>query len=139
MASFIEEGVEEVDPNEVLTDISTSEPEAKAEEPVVQEQVEEDVPEKYRGKSAKEIAQMHMEAEKLIGRPGSEGGEHYWVAGHGALVGGPHRPQKALTRSGSLRLRVNALGWSGCRAMCANSSEAIRSASSSVKYCMNLQ
>ena len=75
MASFIEEGVEEVDPNEVLTDISTSEPEAKAEEPVVQEQVEEDVPEKYRGKSAKEIAQMHMEAEKLIGRQGSEVGE----------------------------------------------------------------
>ena len=75
MASFIEEGVEEVDPNEVLTDISTSEPEAKAEEPVVQEQVEDDVPEKYRGKSAKEIAQMHMEAEKLIGRQGSEVGE----------------------------------------------------------------
>jgi hypothetical protein len=75
MASFIEEGVEEVDPNEVMTDISTAEPEARAEEPVVQEQVEEDVPEKYRGKSAKEIAQMHMEAEKLIGRQGSEVGE----------------------------------------------------------------
>ena len=75
MARFIEEGVEEVDPNEVLTDISTSEPEAQAEEPVVQEQAEEDVPEKYRGKSAKEIAQMHMEAEKLIGRQGSEVGE----------------------------------------------------------------
>ena len=75
MASFIEEGVEEVDPNEVMTDISTAEPEAKAEEPVVQEQAEEDVPEKYRGKSAKEIAQMHMEAEKLIGRQGSEVGE----------------------------------------------------------------
>ena len=75
MASFIEEGVEEVDPNEVLTDISTTEQETKVEEPVVQEQVEEDVPEKYRGKSAKEIAQMHMEAEKLIGRQGSEVGE----------------------------------------------------------------
>ena len=41
--------------------------------------------------------------------------------------------------SGSLRLRANALGWSGCRAICANSSEVIRSASSSVKFCMNLQ
>lgn len=75
MASFIEEGVEEVDPNEVLTDISATEQETKVEEPVVQEQVEDDVPEKYRGKSAKEIAQMHMEAEKLIGRQGSEVGE----------------------------------------------------------------
>ena len=71
--------------------------------------------------------------------PGSEGGEHYWVAGHGALVGGPHRPQKALTRSGSLRLRVNALGWSGCRAIWANSSEAIRSEVPSVKYCIKSQ
>jgi hypothetical protein len=55
MASFIEEGVEEVDPNEVLTDISTSEPEAKAEEPVVQEQVEEDVPRSIGVKAPKRL------------------------------------------------------------------------------------
>ena len=43
---------------------------------VVQETpVEEDLPEKYRGKSAKEIAAMHTEAEKLIGKQGSEVGE----------------------------------------------------------------
>lgn len=43
-----------------------------------QSQVEEfvdDLPEKYRGKSAKEIAAMHAEAEKLIGKQGSEVGE----------------------------------------------------------------
>lgn len=37
--------------------------------------VEDDLPEKYRGKSAKEIALMHSEAEKLIGKQGSEVGE----------------------------------------------------------------
>jgi len=37
--------------------------------------VEDDLPEKYRGKTAKEIAAMHTEAEKLIGKQGSEVGE----------------------------------------------------------------
>ena len=36
---------------------------------------EDDLPEKYRGKTAKEIAQMHAEAEKLLGRQSSEVGE----------------------------------------------------------------
>jgi hypothetical protein len=36
---------------------------------------EDDLPEKYRNKSAKEIAQMHQEAEKLLGRQSSEVGE----------------------------------------------------------------
>lgn len=34
--------------------------------------VEDDLPEKYRGKSASEIAKMHQEAEKLISRQGQE-------------------------------------------------------------------
>jgi len=42
---------------------------------VKQESVEEELPEKYRGKSAKEIAEMHQQAEKLIGKQGSEVGE----------------------------------------------------------------
>lgn len=36
---------------------------------------EDDVPPKYRGKTAAEIARMHMEAEKLIGRQAQEVGE----------------------------------------------------------------
>lgn len=40
-----------------------------------QPQTEEDIPDKYRGKSLKEIAAMHQEAEKLIGKQGSEVGE----------------------------------------------------------------
>lgn len=65
MAGFIEESTEATDEQEVKT----------TEEVVAQEQEVEELPEKYKGKSAKEIAQMHMEAEKLIGRQGSEVGE----------------------------------------------------------------
>jgi hypothetical protein len=35
----------------------------------------EDIPDKYRGKSAKEIARMHQEAEKMMGRHSQEVGE----------------------------------------------------------------
>ena len=47
-------------------------------EKVVKQPVEEtieDTPEKYRGKSAKEVIEMHQAAEKLIGKQGSEVGE----------------------------------------------------------------
>lgn len=48
-------------------------------EEVIQQQVEtpeeDDLPPKYRGKTAKEIAQMHIEAERLIGRQAQEVGE----------------------------------------------------------------
>lgn len=36
---------------------------------------EDDIPDKYRGKSIKEIVQMHQEAERFLGRQGSEVGE----------------------------------------------------------------
>ena len=49
------------------------------EDPVVQEEAatkeEDDLPEKYKGKTAKEIAEMHQQAERLIGKQGSEVGE----------------------------------------------------------------
>jgi hypothetical protein len=52
----------------------------QTQEEVVQEEsplevVEDDIPPKYRGKTAAEIARMHMEAEKLIGRQAQEVGE----------------------------------------------------------------
>jgi hypothetical protein len=37
--------------------------------------VEDELPEKYRGKSAQELARMHQEAERLLGKQGSELGE----------------------------------------------------------------
>jgi len=47
------------------------------EEPPEQEteQYEDELPERYRGKSAAEIAKMHQEAEKALGRQGNEIGE----------------------------------------------------------------
>jgi hypothetical protein len=45
------------------------------EEPSPDNQDDNDLPEKYRGKSTKEIAAMHQEAEKLIGKQGSEVGD----------------------------------------------------------------
>lgn len=71
MAEFIEESVNEEDN---FSDITQQEPVQEQEE-VVQEQVDDDLPEKYRGKDLKEIARMHQEAERLIGRQGSEVGE----------------------------------------------------------------
>ena len=54
-------------------------PEETPEEPEVQEtpevDPEDDIPEKYRGKTTAEIAKMHMEAEKALGRQGGEVGE----------------------------------------------------------------
>lgn len=63
-----------IDPIEDSTNDEISQvQETRQEQP--QEQEEDDVPAKYRGKSAKEIAQMHIEAEKLIGRQAQEVGE----------------------------------------------------------------
>lgn len=72
MAKFIDEREEEVtlqDGEEVSTVDETD----KLEE--VEEQPEEDIPEKYQGKDIKDIVRMHQEAEKLLGRQSSEVGE----------------------------------------------------------------
>jgi hypothetical protein len=67
-----------------LDDVLTStiedekfEPEANLEDEDLsnKQDVDDDLPEKYRGKTPKEIALMHQEAEKLIGKQGSEVGE----------------------------------------------------------------
>lgn len=54
---------------------SLDDPIIEDEQPTVNTASEDDLPEKYRGKTAKDIALMHQEAEKLIGRQGSEVGE----------------------------------------------------------------
>jgi hypothetical protein len=75
-ANFIEE--EELfnsNEQEVVQDITTPVPDSTSADTTeavgVREPVEE-LPEKYRGKSAIEIARMHQEAEKLIGRQANE-------------------------------------------------------------------
>jgi predicted RNA-binding protein YlqC (UPF0109 family) len=74
MAKFTEEVVEIIDPS--ISTIEDSADDLPVEQPAkVETPVEDDLPEKYRGKTPKEIALMHQEAEKLIGRQGSEVGE----------------------------------------------------------------
>lgn len=63
----VEEGV--MSPDEVVDSLSS--PEDTPTDGVL----EEDIPDKYRGKSIKEVVAMHQEAEKLIGKQGSEVGE----------------------------------------------------------------
>jgi len=67
-AELLDERLEE-EATSLETDTTAKENVAPTPEP------EDDLPEKYRGKSTKEIAQMHAEAEKLLGRQSSEVGE----------------------------------------------------------------
>lgn len=73
MAELIDEVLEEekVEASS-LEEMGSEEPEVEAKE---ETKPEDDLPEKYKGKSLKDIVLMHQEAEKLIGRQGSEVGE----------------------------------------------------------------
>lgn len=76
MAGLIDEVlVNDVEASNLEDMAKTDKLEPKVEETVETKPVEDDVPEKYRGKSLKDIVSMHQEAEKLIGRQGSEVGE----------------------------------------------------------------
>jgi hypothetical protein len=68
MAEFVEEQEYTDDEPKVVAETQQTAPQEV-------QQVEEDLPEKYKGKDLKEIIRMHQEAEKLIGRQGSEVGE----------------------------------------------------------------
>ncbi|MBT8450036.1 MAG: hypothetical protein KJO69_10120, partial [Gammaproteobacteria bacterium] len=72
MATLIDERLveEELDNNEEVVEQVTEEPELQ-ETP----QEQEEIPDKYKGKSTAEIVRMHQEAEKLLGRQSSEVGE----------------------------------------------------------------
>ena len=68
MATLIDERPpEDVDNEEEVSQIT--------EEPVEQETPQEDdIPDKYKGKSTAEIVRMHQEAEKLLGKQSGEVG-----------------------------------------------------------------
>jgi hypothetical protein len=75
-ATFIEEdelfnGSEQEEVQDITTPVTDS-TKAETTEPVIQAEPVEELPEKYRGKSAIDIAKMHQEAEKLIGRQANE-------------------------------------------------------------------
>lgn len=78
MATFIDERPE--DDNEDFADIegvseNITEEAPEQQEPVEAEPEVDELPDKYQGKTPAEIAKMHQEAEKLLGRQSSEVGE----------------------------------------------------------------
>lgn len=77
MATFTEtqEDDEQVDQVQDTQEETSFENEVEQEPQVQQEEPEEDIPSKYKGKDLKEIVKMHQEAEKLIGRQAQEVGE----------------------------------------------------------------
>jgi hypothetical protein len=73
-AKIIDERPEE--DNVGTTELDTQEEQFEQEpQQEVTQQTEDELPDKYRGKSAAELARMHQEAEKLLGRQSSEVGE----------------------------------------------------------------
>jgi len=79
MANFEDPIEENLDftPDEVGDDDPTEQVQVEAQqEPAPEDNPEDDLPEKYRGKSTAQIAKMHQELEKLNGRQAQEVGEH---------------------------------------------------------------
>jgi len=80
MATLIDERqpLDDTTETESVTDITKQEP--PVEQPLVDEQPtqeleEQELPDKYKGKSTADIVRMHQEAEKLLGKQSSEVGE----------------------------------------------------------------
>ena len=74
MATFIDEGFEEPQDEEEYSSIEDDAQDNPEEEPEA-EDTEDEIPDKYKGKSVKDIVRMHQEAERAIGKQGSEVGE----------------------------------------------------------------
>jgi hypothetical protein len=72
MATFIDES--DNDQQEEYSSFEEDEVE-EPEEDTPEPEEEDDLPEKYKGKSVKDIVRMHQEAEKAMGKQGSEVGE----------------------------------------------------------------
>jgi len=71
MATFIDEGDEELQNEEEFSSVEEVEQEA----PEESTPEDDEIPDKYKGKSVKDIVRMHQEAERAIGKQGSEVGE----------------------------------------------------------------
>jgi len=76
MATFIDEGDEPLQEDEEYSSVEDEEEQATPEEePEPENTDEDDIPDKYKNKSVKDIVRMHQEAERAIGKQGSEVGE----------------------------------------------------------------
>ena len=74
MARLIDERPED-ETQETNEELLSTEETPEVEQPEEQPQQDDELPEKYKGKTAAELARMHQEAEKLLGRQSSEVGE----------------------------------------------------------------
>lgn len=72
MATFIDEDMNEDEDFDTLDEQTEPEEEIQDSSPPEEE---DDIPDKYKGKSVKDIVRMHQEAEKALGKQGSEVGE----------------------------------------------------------------
>ena len=71
--SFVDEEQFDNDPSaNTLNELDDFESKQAPQSTQVEQETEDDIPDKYKNKTAKQIAQMHMEAEKLIGRQAQE-------------------------------------------------------------------
>lgn len=73
MAKVLDDVLEDTTPTDSLDDMDVDNMQTTP--PADDVKPEDDLPEKYKGKSVKDIIAMHQEAEKLIGKQGSEVGE----------------------------------------------------------------
>lgn len=77
MATFIDEdeNTSQATEDEQFDTLDSETEDSVEEQTEVSEEDEDNIPEKYRGKSVKDIVRMHQEAERAMGKQGSEVGE----------------------------------------------------------------
>ena len=73
-ATLVDEREEVLNDDEEVGSLETEET-SEVQEVAQEEEPQQDIPEKYRGKSMEEIVKMHQEAEKLLGKQSSEVGQ----------------------------------------------------------------
>ena len=73
-ATLVDEREEVLNDDEEVGSLETEET-SEVQEVAQEEESQQDIPEKYRGKSMEEIVKMHQEAEKLLGKQSSEVGQ----------------------------------------------------------------
>ena len=73
-ATLVDEREEVLNDDEEVGSLETEET-SEVQEVAQEEEPQQEIPEKYRGKSMEEIVKMHQEAEKLLGKQSSEVGQ----------------------------------------------------------------
>jgi hypothetical protein len=88
-----EDNVDQIENEEPEAQLQAEESVEEVEQPVVEE-VDSDIPEKYKGKSLRDVVQMHQEAEKVMSRHSSEVGELRKVVDEYIATQTPSAPQQ---------------------------------------------